>query len=137
MARICSAAASVAPAYAVEERHAAPAHRDDQGRAGSQAPELWGEEESDKDLDRIHAGLRALCDRGYLRKHLAPVFGGRPLDKIDRAYVESFMLAKRQEGLSTKTVGNLLNFLHGIFGFSIKREWAIARAWLRRELGTA
>src|SRR4051794_29621310 len=35
-------------------------------------------------------------------------------------YVEVFMLAKRNEGLSTKTVGNLLNFRHGVFGFSIK-----------------
>src|SRR3954471_10090253 len=32
--------------------------------------------------------------RGYLRKHLAPFFGGRPLDKLDRARVESYLLAK-------------------------------------------
>lgn len=64
--------------------------------------------------------------RGYLRNHLAPYFAGRPLDKIDRAYVESFMLAKKRDGLSTKTIQNLLNFLHGIFAFSVKREWATA-----------
>lgn len=34
------------------------------------------------------------------------------------------MLAKRQEGLGAKTVGNLLNFLHGLFVFAIKRDWA-------------
>jgi hypothetical protein len=33
--------------------------------------------------------------RGYLRKHLAPFFGGRPLDKIDRVRVESYLLAKK------------------------------------------
>jgi len=33
---------------------------------------------------------------------------------------------RRRAGLSTKTVQNHLNFLHGIFAFSIKREWASA-----------
>jgi integrase len=64
--------------------------------------------------------------RGYLRKHLGPYFGGRPLDKIDRAYVEQYLLAKKREGLSAKTIQNHLNFLHGIWAFSIKREWATA-----------
>src|SRR4051794_11754597 len=64
--------------------------------------------------------------RGYLRKHLAPFFGGRPLDKIDRARVESYLLAKKREGLSAKTIQNHLNFLNGIFVFAIKREWATA-----------
>jgi integrase len=62
--------------------------------------------------------------RGYLRRHLAPFFGGRPLDKIDRDRIETFMLAKLKDGLSPKTVQNLLNFLHGIYAFSIKRQWA-------------
>lgn len=64
--------------------------------------------------------------RGYLRKHLAPFFGGRPLDKIDRARVEAYLKAKKQDGLSSKTVRNHLNFLHGIFALSIKRQWATA-----------
>jgi hypothetical protein len=49
--------------------------------------------------------------RGYLRKHLAPFFGGRPLDKIDRARVEAYLKAKKRDGLSSKTVQNHLNFL--------------------------
>jgi integrase len=64
--------------------------------------------------------------RGYLRKHLAPFFGGRPLDKIDRARVESYLLAKKRDSLSAKTIQNHLNFLNGIFAFAIKREWATA-----------
>src|SRR4051795_3014589 len=64
--------------------------------------------------------------RGYLRKHLGPFCGGRPLDKIDRARVESYLLAKKREGLSAKTIQNHLNFLNGIFAFAIKREWAVA-----------
>jgi len=62
--------------------------------------------------------------RGYLRRPLAPFFGGRPLDKIDRDRIETFMLAKLKDGLSPKTVQNLLNLLHGIYAISIKRQWA-------------
>lgn len=46
--------------------------------------------------------------RGYLNRHLGPFFGGRPLDKIDRARVEAYLLAKKHEGLSSKTAGNHL-----------------------------
>jgi hypothetical protein len=59
--------------------------------------------------------------RGYPRKHLGPFFGGRPLDKIDRGRVEAYLKAKKQDGLSSKTVQNHLNFLHGVFAFSIRR----------------
>ena len=62
--------------------------------------------------------------RGHLRVHLVPYFASRPLDKIDRAQVEAFMLNRLHSGLSSKTVQNILNFLHGIFAFSVKREWA-------------
>ncbi|MFL5846265.1 MAG: tyrosine-type recombinase/integrase [Solirubrobacteraceae bacterium] len=61
--------------------------------------------------------------RGYLNRHLGPFFGGRPMDKIDRARVEAYLLAKKHEGLSSKTVGNHLIFLHGLFSFAVKREW--------------
>lgn len=61
--------------------------------------------------------------RGHLRRHLVPFFGGRPVDKIDRVRVEEYLLAKKREGLSAKTIQNHLNFLNGIFAFSIKREW--------------
>src|SRR5215212_10241351 len=64
--------------------------------------------------------------RGYLRKHLVSFFGSRPLDKIDRALVESYLRQKKRDELSGKTVQNHLNFLHGIFAFSIQREWATA-----------
>jgi integrase len=62
--------------------------------------------------------------RGYLRRHLAPFFGERPLDRIDAARVDAFLRAKRTSGLSSKTVCNQLNFLHGLFAFAIKRGWA-------------
>ena len=64
--------------------------------------------------------------RGYLRRHLAPFFGDRPMDRIDAAKVEAYPHAKRRDGLSPKTVQNHLNFLHGVFAFSIRRGWATA-----------
>jgi len=47
------------------------------------------------------------------------------MDKIDRAFVENYLLAKKREALSSKTVCNHLNFLHGLWSFAIKREWAL------------
>src|SRR4051794_23009346 len=40
--------------------------------------------------------------RGYLRRRLVPFFGARPMDKIDRAFVENYLLTKKREGLSSK-----------------------------------
>ncbi len=94
-----------------------------QRRTVSEAGELYLEH-----LEHVMEGKRTTLQdyRGYLRRHLAPFFGGRPLDKIDRARVESYLKTKKQDGLSSKTAKNHLNFLHGIFAFSIKRELATA-----------
>jgi integrase len=64
--------------------------------------------------------------RGYLRRHLAPFFGDRPMDRIEAAEVERYLHAKRDAGLSAKTVQNHLNFLHGVFAFSFRRGWVTA-----------
>src|SRR3954452_18068550 len=61
--------------------------------------------------------------RRYVAGHLGPFFGGRPLDKVDRARVEAYLLAKKREGLSSKTIENHLTFLHGLWSFAYKREW--------------
>jgi integrase len=62
--------------------------------------------------------------RSYLRKHFKPFFGNGPIDKIGVPKVESYLKCKREEGLSSKTVQNHLNFLHGLFRYAIKRGWA-------------
>jgi integrase len=59
--------------------------------------------------------------RGYLRRHLAPFFGDRPMDRVAAAEVERYLHAKRNAALSAKTVQNHLNFLHGLFAFSVRR----------------
>ncbi len=62
--------------------------------------------------------------RGHLRRHLVPFFGERPIDKIEPAQVAQYLKRKHSDGLSSKTVQNHLNFLHGVFAFAIKRGWA-------------
>jgi integrase len=42
--------------------------------------------------------------RGYLRRHLALFFGDRPMDRVAAAEVERYLHAKRNAGLSAKTV---------------------------------
>jgi len=64
--------------------------------------------------------------RGYLRRHLEPFFGERALDRVDPAMVTSYLKSKRAAGLSAKTVQNHINFLNGLFEFSIRRGWASA-----------
>ena len=62
--------------------------------------------------------------RGYLRGHLEPFFGGRSMDRIDERFLTAYLKRKREQGLASKTVQNHLNFLHGLFEFSVKRGWA-------------
>jgi len=64
--------------------------------------------------------------RGYVRGHFEPFFRDRALDRIDEAWVASYLKRKRADGLSSKTVQNHLNFMHGLFRFAVKRGWAEA-----------
>ena len=57
----------------------------------------------------------------FLRVHLAPFFGERPLDRIGTAEVEAFIAAKRREGKATKSILNYIGLLHSIFAFAEKR----------------
>lgn len=66
-----------------------------------------------------------LADYRYmLGRHLIPYFAERPMERIEPAEVNRFLLAKKQEGLATKTITNHLTFLHGLFRFAIRRGWA-------------
>jgi integrase len=57
----------------------------------------------------------------YLRVHLAPFFGERPVNRIGTAEVEGFIAAKRREGKAAKSILNYLGLLHSIFAFAEKR----------------
>ena len=64
--------------------------------------------------------------RIMLRRHLAPFFGDRPLDKIDADSIGAYRQAKVRAGLSPKTIQNHLAFFHGVLGYAVKRGWARA-----------
>ena len=61
-----------------------------------------------------------------LGRHLIPFFGERPLERIKPDDIVAFMAAKQRDGLSYKTVNNILNFLHGLFRHAMKRGWTNA-----------
>ena len=61
-----------------------------------------------------------------LRRHLVPFFAGRSIDRIDTQLVSDYLVAKQRDGLSSKTVGNQLTFLHGVFRHAMKKGWAYA-----------
>jgi integrase len=58
-----------------------------------------------------------------LRRHFAPFFSGKGLDRISADDVVAYMHAKRRT-LAAKTVRNHLIFLHGVFSYAVKRGWA-------------
>lgn len=62
--------------------------------------------------------------RGYVLGHFRAFFGDTPIDRVDPAKVAAYLKQKRSAGLSAKTVQNHLNFLHGVFAYSVKRGWA-------------
>jgi len=105
----------------------APVHRD----AGAHNPKVAGSNPAPAGevyIDHLEYVMErkrtTIADyRGYLRKHLGPFIGSRPMDKIDCARVEAYLLAKKRDGYSAKTIQNHLNFLNGIWAFSMKRDW--------------
>src|SRR4051794_38846501 len=50
-----------------------------------------------------------------LNRHLIPFFGECALERVKPDDVVAFMAAKQRDGLSYKTINNILNFLHGLF----------------------
>ena len=64
--------------------------------------------------------------RIMLRKHLAPFFGRRSLDRVDAELVADYLVAKQRDGFASKTVSNQLTFLHGVFRHGMKKGWAHA-----------
>jgi len=58
----------------------------------------------------------------YLRIHLTPFFRRRPLHRISRQEVQSFVAEKIDAGLSPKSVMNYVGFLHSICAFAERRE---------------
>jgi len=62
--------------------------------------------------------------RIMVRRHLAPYFGSKPLERIRPDDVARYITAKGRSGMAVKTVSNHLNFAHGVFAFALKHGWA-------------
>lgn len=61
--------------------------------------------------------------RIMVRRHVVPYFEmvGKPVDKIIADDVAGYMVLKGRQGYATKTISNHLTFIHGVFGFALKR----------------
>jgi integrase len=55
-----------------------------------------------------------------LKNHLYPVFGSKPLTKIDRPMVRELIATKQKEGLSQSSIRNILAPMRGMFNQAIE-----------------
>lgn len=62
----------------------------------------------------------------YLRVHVAPFFGDRPIGQITSADVQEFIAGCLEGGQSIKSTRNYLGFLHGVFDFAVRNGWVVA-----------
>ena len=69
----------------------------------------------------------------FLRVHLAPFFGDRPLAEIGPNDVEAFIAASRRNGQSVKSTLNYLGLLHSIFEHAVRRGWTASNPCKRVE----
>jgi integrase len=69
----------------------------------------------------------------FLRIHLAPYLGDRPLARIAPSDVEAFIAACRRNGRSVKSTLNYVGLLHGIFEHAVRRGWATTNPCKRVE----
>lgn len=61
--------------------------------------------------------------KGVLKNHLVPAFGKKRLDQINARDIEAFKSMKLREGISAKTVNNMLTILRKLL--SVAQEWEI------------
>lgn len=78
-------------------------------------------------LEHLEAmGRKPSTIRAYrclLRAQIGPRIGDRPVARVTTEDVERLIAALRRDGLSVKTVMNMLGFLHSIMEYSVRRGW--------------
>jgi integrase len=62
----------------------------------------------------------------YLRVHVAPFFGERPIAEITKEDVEEFIAVCLDNDQSIKSTRNYLGFLHSLFDFALRKGWVVA-----------
>jgi integrase len=93
----------------------------------SASPErLSVEELGDRYLTHLEVVLErkptTISDYGsILRRHLAPHFGSKAIDRVAAEDFAVYVRMKLEGGLQHKTVSNHLTFAHGLFAFALKR----------------
>lgn len=60
----------------------------------------------------------------FVRVHLAPYFGDKPLARIKPKDIETYITTKQDEGCAVKSIKNHVGVLHGIFEVAIRERWA-------------
>ncbi|WP_066017070.1 tyrosine-type recombinase/integrase [Endozoicomonas atrinae] len=56
-----------------------------------------------------------------IKNHMQPYFGLYPVDAIPDAAIEQFMITKREEGCSEKTIGDTVRFTCNMYDWAIKQ----------------
>src|SRR4051794_16673586 len=69
----------------------------------------------------------------FLRVHLAPYFGDRPLARIEPKDVEAFIASCRRNGQSVKSTLNYVGLLHSVFEHAVRRGWVATNPCKRVE----
>ena len=70
--------------------------------------------------------VRPLTLKSYrmlARVHIVPALGRHKVSKLDARTVQAFLAAKREEGLSPRTVQYLRSVLRRAFGYAMKIDW--------------
>lgn len=62
-----------------------------------------------------------------LENHLLPYFG--EMDSLSEKLVQDFVLQKLEQGLSVKTVKDILIVLNMVMKFGVKNEWMVHSEW--------
>lgn len=74
--------------------------------------------------DYLNRKPTTVQDYGIILRRAEQSAAKKSIDAFTAADIESHIAALRSHGLSTKTIVNHLNFLHGLFAFAIRRGWA-------------
>ena len=64
--------------------------------------------------------------QSYLRVHVAPFFGEKPIASVTKDDIEEFIVVCLDNDQSIKSTRNYLGFLHSVFDFALRKGWVVA-----------
>ena len=63
--------------------------------------------------------------QSYLRVHVAPFFGQKPIASVTKEDIEEFIVVCLDNDQSIKSTRNYLGFLHSVFDFALRKGWVV------------